>query len=153
VCGNVHVETSNNNSSIHLNKGVEVLLVRKMLGDVFISKLSGVKLWPLKFHYYSLSALSLRSDQAWLLVALAGALSGISNLHDFWHTDVLYCCDILSSELFLYALSQYWREEQVLHLIFVLLYADCLERSVTDSSLGVSLHLLQRNVTLNNILL
>ena len=64
VCGNAHVGTSKNNSSIHLNKNVEVSLLRKMLVDVFGSMLSGVKLWTLTFQYLSLSALSLGIGQA-----------------------------------------------------------------------------------------
>jgi hypothetical protein len=60
----VHVGTSKNNSSIHLNKSVEVSLVRKRLGDAFALKLNGVKLWPLNFQNYSLLALSLGIGQA-----------------------------------------------------------------------------------------
>jgi hypothetical protein len=54
----MHVGTSKNNSSTHLNKFVEVSLVCKKLGDEFGSMLSGVKLWHLTFQYFSLSALS-----------------------------------------------------------------------------------------------
>jgi len=40
----VHVGTSKNNSSVHLNKSVEVPLVRLKLYDAFGSMLSAVKL-------------------------------------------------------------------------------------------------------------
>ena len=51
----MHVGTYNNISSIHFSKRVEVSLVRKKLDDAFGSMQSGVKPWPLNFHYFSLS--------------------------------------------------------------------------------------------------
>jgi hypothetical protein len=82
-----------------LNKIVEVSLVRKKLGDAFGLKLNGVRLWPLNFQDYSLSAFSLGIGQACLFVSLAGFLSGISNLQDCWCNELLFCCDISISEL------------------------------------------------------
>ena len=76
-------------------------MIRKKFDDAFVSKLSGVKQWPLTFQYFSLSALSLGIGQAWLLVALAGAVSGISNLQDFWRIELLCCFDIFSLNWFL----------------------------------------------------
>jgi hypothetical protein len=60
----VHIGTSNNISSIHFNKRVEVSLVRKKPGDIFGSMLSGIKQWPLNSHYFSLAALILGTGQA-----------------------------------------------------------------------------------------
>lgn len=95
----MRVGTSKNISSIRLNKKVEVSLVRKKLFYAFGSKLSGVQPWTLTFQQFSLSALSSGTDQPWLLIALAGAFSGISNLQDFLRHELLCCCDILFSEL------------------------------------------------------
>jgi hypothetical protein len=60
----VHIGTSNNISSIHFNKRVEISLDRIKPGDTFVSMLSGVKQWPLISHYFSLAALILGTGQA-----------------------------------------------------------------------------------------
>ena len=72
--------------------------------------------WPL---LKKLSTSSLGIGQAWPLVTLAGAVSGISKLQYFWRTEQLPCCDILFSELLLYVLPQYWREERVPELVLL----------------------------------
>jgi hypothetical protein len=60
----VYIGTFNNISSIHFNKRVEISLVCKKPGDIFGSMLSGVKQWPLNFHYFSVAALILGTVQA-----------------------------------------------------------------------------------------
>jgi hypothetical protein len=60
----MHIATSNNISSIHLNKRVENSLVCKKPGDMLGSMLSGVKQWPLNSHCFSLVALILGNGQA-----------------------------------------------------------------------------------------
>jgi hypothetical protein len=64
--------------------------------------LSGVMLLPLyppvHCEWVSVLALRLGISQAWFLVSLAGAVSGISKQQYFYRTELLYCCYILFSQ-------------------------------------------------------
>ena len=77
-------------------------MVRSKFSDALVRGLqvSGYDPYSLRYicENFSLSALILGIGQAWLLVTLAGAVSGISKLQYFCRTELLCCCYILFSQ-------------------------------------------------------
>ena len=70
-----------------------------------------------------------------------------------WNTEHLCCCDILFSQLVFVLFIKVLTGKTGTAVGISCAAADGLERSITDNSLIVSLHLLQINDTLDNVML